>query len=91
MNGDTPDDARQAIRKQGHVVVTNRICCTRESCLINTIYGKNYSYLKIYRYDELHSYRGIFGVALCQCNPQAGADFAVFTVLIPFSFAARQL
>ncbi len=31
-DGDTPDDARQAIRRQGHVVVTTLTCSTRASC-----------------------------------------------------------
>jgi DEAD/DEAH box helicase domain-containing protein len=60
-DGDTPDDARQAIRKQGHVVVTNPDMLHAGILPHHTKWQKLFANLKFVIIDELHVYRGIFG------------------------------
>ncbi len=60
-DGDTPDDARQAIRKQGHVVVTNPDMLHAGILPHHTKWQKLFSNLKYVVVDELHTYRGVFG------------------------------
>lgn len=60
-DGDTPDDARQAIRKQGHVVVTNPDMLHTGILPHHTKWQKLFLNLKYVVIDELHVYRGIFG------------------------------
>jgi DEAD/DEAH box helicase domain-containing protein len=60
-DGDTPDDARQAIRKQGHVVVTNPDMLHAGILPHHTKWQKLFSNLKYVVIDELHVYRGVFG------------------------------
>ncbi|MEN6318727.1 MAG: DEAD/DEAH box helicase [Syntrophaceae bacterium] len=60
-DGDTPDDARQAIRKQGHVVVTNPDMLHAGILPHHTKWQKLFVSLKYVIIDELHVYRGVFG------------------------------
>jgi DEAD/DEAH box helicase domain-containing protein len=60
-DGDTPDDARQSIRKQGHVVVTNPDMLHAGILPHHTKWQKLFSNLKYVVVDELHIYRGVFG------------------------------
>ena len=60
-DGDTPDDARQAIRKQGHVVVTNPDMLHAGILPHHTKWQKLFANLKYVVIDELHVYRGVFG------------------------------
>jgi len=60
-DGDTPDDARQAIRKQGHVVVTNPDMLHTGILPHHTKWQKLFANLKFVVIDELHIYRGVFG------------------------------
>ena len=60
-DGDTPDDARQAIRKQGHVVVTNPDMLHAGILPHHTKWQKLFANLKYIVIDELHVYRGVFG------------------------------
>lgn len=60
-DGDTPDDARQAIRKQGHVVVTNPDMLHAGILPHHTKWQKLFTNLKYVIIDELHVYRGVFG------------------------------
>ncbi len=60
-DGDTPDDARQAIRKQGHVVVTNPDMLHAGILPHHAKWQKLFSNLKYVVVDELHTYRGVFG------------------------------
>ena len=60
-DGDTPDDARQAIRKQGHVVVTNPDMLHTGILPHHTKWQKLFANLKYVVVDELHVYRGVFG------------------------------
>jgi DEAD/DEAH box helicase domain-containing protein len=60
-DGDTPDDARQAIRKQGHVVVTNPDMLHTGILPHHTKWQKLFANLRYVVVDELHIYRGVFG------------------------------
>ncbi len=60
-DGDTPDDARQAIRRQGHVVVTNPDMLHTGILPHHTKWQKLFANLRYVVVDELHVYRGVFG------------------------------
>ncbi|MDP8221979.1 MAG: DEAD/DEAH box helicase [Candidatus Lernaella stagnicola] len=60
-DGDTPADARQSIRKQGHVVVTNPDMLHTAILPHHTKWQKLFNNLKYVVIDELHVYRGVFG------------------------------
>jgi len=60
-DGDTPDDARQAIRKQGHIVITNPDMLHAGILPHHTKWQKLFANLEFVILDELHVYRGIFG------------------------------
>jgi DEAD/DEAH box helicase domain-containing protein len=60
-DGDTPDDARQAIRKQGHVVITNPDMLHAGILPHHTKWQKLFANLAYVVIDELHVYRGVFG------------------------------
>jgi DEAD/DEAH box helicase domain-containing protein len=60
-DGDTPAAARQAIRKQGHVVITNPDMLHTGILPHHTKWAKFFRNLKYVVIDELHTYRGVFG------------------------------
>ena len=60
-DGDTPDDARQAIRKQGNIVVTNPDMLHVGILPHHTKWQKLFTNLRYVVIDELHVYRGVFG------------------------------
>lgn len=61
FDGDTPSDARQAIRAQGHIVVTNPDMLHSGILPHHVKWQKLFENLKYVVVDELHSYRGVFG------------------------------
>ena len=61
FDGDTPSDARQAIRAQGHIVVTNPDMIHSGILPHHVKWQKLFENLKYIVVDELHSYRGVFG------------------------------
>ena len=60
-DGDTPSDARQAIRAQGHLVVTNPDMLHQGILPHHTRWQKLFENLRYVVVDELHNYRGVFG------------------------------
>lgn len=60
-DGDTPQDARRAIRAQGHIVITNPDMLHSGILPHHTKWIKLFKNLKYVVIDELHNYRGIFG------------------------------
>ncbi len=60
-DGDTPVNARVAIRKDGHIVVTNPDMLHTGILPHHTKWMKLFSNLKYIVIDEIHIYRGIFG------------------------------
>ena len=60
-DGDTPQDARKAIRARGHIVLTNPDMLHAGILPHHTKWIKLFENLKYIVVDELHNYRGIFG------------------------------
>jgi DEAD/DEAH box helicase domain-containing protein len=60
-DGDTPQDARQAIRTQGDVVITNPDMLHTGILPHHTKWVSFFENLKFVVIDELHTYRGVFG------------------------------
>ena len=60
-DGDTPQDARKAIRARGHIVLTNPDMLHSGILPHHTKWIKLFENLQYIVIDELHKYRGIFG------------------------------
>ena len=60
-DGDTPQDARKAIRARGHIILTNPDMLHAGILPHHTKWIKLFENLKYIVIDELHNYRGIFG------------------------------
>jgi len=60
-DGDTPQDARKAIRTRGHIILTNPDMLHTGILPHHTKWMKLFENLKYIVIDELHNYRGIFG------------------------------
>src|SRR5690348_6145434 len=64
-DGDTPGDARKAIREKGHVVLTNPDMLHTGILPHHTRWTRLFENLRYIVIDELHTYRGVFGSHLC--------------------------
>ncbi len=60
-DGDTPQDARSAIRARGHIVLTNPDMLHKGILPHHTKWTRVFENLKYVIVDELHTYRGVFG------------------------------
>src|SRR5580693_7621766 len=60
-DGDTPRDARKAIRERGHIVLTNPDMLHSGILPHHTKWMRLFENLKYIVLDELHTYRGVFG------------------------------
>lgn len=60
-DGDTPQDARRAIRSQGHIIITNPDMLHSGILPHHTKWIKLFENLRYVIIDELHNYRGVFG------------------------------
>jgi DEAD/DEAH box helicase domain-containing protein len=60
-DGDTPSDARKAIRERGHVILTNPDMLHTGILPHHTKWTRVFENLKYVVLDELHTYRGVFG------------------------------
>lgn len=60
-DGDTPSDARRAVRARGHVVITNPDMLHTGILPHHTRWSRFFSDLRYVVLDELHTYRGVFG------------------------------
>jgi DEAD/DEAH box helicase domain-containing protein len=60
-DGDTPQDARQAIRSKGDIVITNPDMLHTGILPHHTKWVSFFENLKFVVIDELHTYRGVFG------------------------------
>jgi DEAD/DEAH box helicase domain-containing protein len=82
-DGDTPSDARKAIREKSHIVLTNPDMLHTGILPHHTRWTRLFENLRYIVLDELHTYRGVFGSHLCNvlrrlrrvanfygCNPQ---------------------
>jgi DEAD/DEAH box helicase domain-containing protein len=64
-DGDTPSDARKAIREKGHIVLTNPDMLHTGILPHHTRWTRLFENLGYIVIDELHAYRGVFGSHLC--------------------------
>jgi len=64
-DGDTPGDARKAIREKGHVILTNPDMLHTGILPHHTRWTRLFENLRYIVIDELHTYRGVFGSHLC--------------------------
>jgi len=64
-DGDTPGDARKAIREKSHIVLTNPDMLHTGILPHHTRWTRLFENLKYVVLDELHTYRGVFGSHLC--------------------------
>jgi DEAD/DEAH box helicase domain-containing protein len=60
-DGDTPADARRAVRQAGHIVLTNPDMLHTAILPHHTKWTKLFEALEYIVIDELHMYRGVFG------------------------------
>jgi DEAD/DEAH box helicase domain-containing protein len=60
-DGDTPQDARKAIRERANVVLTNPDMLHAGILPHHTKWAKHFENLRYFVIDELHSYRGVYG------------------------------
>ncbi|MDE3109025.1 MAG: DEAD/DEAH box helicase, partial [Acidobacteriota bacterium] len=60
-DGDTPSDARRAIRERGHVILTNPDMLHTGILPHHTKWTRLFENLRFVVLDELHTYRGVFG------------------------------
>jgi len=65
FDGDTPDDARRAIRARAHVVITNPDMLHSGILPHHARWSRLFQNLRYVVIDELHTYRGVFGSHLC--------------------------
>ncbi len=64
-DGDTPQDARRAIRTRAHVVLSNPDMLHSGILPHHPRWAKLFENLRFIVVDELHEYRGVFGSHLC--------------------------
>jgi DEAD/DEAH box helicase domain-containing protein len=101
-DGDTPSDARKAIREKSHIVLTNPDMLHTGILPHHTKWTRLFENLRYIVIDELHTYRGVFGSHLCNvlrrlkrianfygCDPQFICCSA--TIGNPGELAARLL
>jgi DEAD/DEAH box helicase domain-containing protein len=60
-DGDTPADARKAIRERGHIVLSNPDMLHTGILPHHTRWQRLFENLRFVVLDELHAYRGVFG------------------------------
>jgi len=60
-DGDTPSDARKAIRERGHIILTNPDMLHTGILPHHTKWTRVFENLQYIVIDELHTYRGVFG------------------------------
>jgi DEAD/DEAH box helicase domain-containing protein len=61
FDGDTPSDARQAVRTKGDIVVSNPDMLHQAILPHHTKWAQFFQSLRYVVIDEIHSYRGVFG------------------------------
>jgi DEAD/DEAH box helicase domain-containing protein len=64
-DGDTPSDARKAIREKAHIALTNPDMLHTGILPHHTKWTRLFENLRYIVIDELHTYRGVFGSHLC--------------------------
>jgi len=60
-DGDTPQDARAAVRSKGHIILSNPDMLHKGILPHHTKWARLFQNLEFIVVDELHTYRGVFG------------------------------
>jgi DEAD/DEAH box helicase domain-containing protein len=60
-DGDTPQDARSAVRSRGHIILSNPDMLHKGILPHHTKWTRLFENLRFVVLDELHTYRGVFG------------------------------
>src|SRR5438552_13750381 len=63
-DGDTPSDARKAIRERGHIILSNPAMLHTGTLPYHTKWMRLFENLRYIMLDELHTYRGVLGSPL---------------------------
>ena len=71
-DGDTPSDARRAIRERGHIILTNPDMLHTGILPHHTRWTRVFENLRYIVLDELHTYRGVFGSHLANVLRRLG-------------------
>jgi DEAD/DEAH box helicase domain-containing protein len=71
-DGDTPQDARRAIRGRAHLVLSNPDMLHSGILPHHPRWAKLFENLRFVVVDELHAYRGVFGSHLCNVLRRLG-------------------
>src|SRR5437868_13683620 len=71
-DGDTPGDARKAIRERGHIVLSNPDMLHTGILPHHTKWMRLFENLRYIVLDELHTYRGVFGSHLANVLRRLG-------------------
>ena len=82
-DGDTPSDARQAIRTQGDIVITNPDMLHTGILPHHTKWVTFFQNLKFVVIDELHIYRGVFGSHVTNVHQAVGSDLPFLWIETP--------
>src|ERR1700684_10454 len=83
-DGDTPQDARKAIRQRANVVLTNPDMLHSGILPHHTRWAKLFENLRYVVVDELHYYRGVYGSQLANIFPRLERRCEFFGTNPPF-------
>jgi DEAD/DEAH box helicase domain-containing protein len=84
FDGDTPGDARQAIRLHGDIVVSNPDMLHQGMLPHHTKWAQFFENLRYVVIDEIHSYRGVFGSHLANVLRRLARICAFYNVTPTF-------
>jgi len=73
-DGDTPQDARAAVRSRGRIVLSNPDMLHKGILPHHTRWTRLFENLEFIIIDELHTYRGIFGSHVANVSAGFGAS-----------------
>ena len=80
-DGDTPQDARRAIRERANVVLTNPDMLHSGILPHHTKWAKAFENLRYVVIDELHYYRGVYGSHLANLLRRLKRDLRVLWIV----------
>src|SRR3546814_5365852 len=84
FDGDTPGDARQAIRLHGDIVVSNPDMLHQAILPHHTKWAQFFENLRYVVIDEVHTYRGVFGSHVATALRRLKRVCAFYGVTPPF-------
>jgi DEAD/DEAH box helicase domain-containing protein len=91
FDGDTPGDAREAVRTRADIVVSNPDMLHRAILPHHTKWAQFFEALAFVVLDELHSYRGVFGSHVANLFRRLGRICSFYGVSPRFVFASATI